>query len=100
MVFSSAWVQYKIILYQKKLKSKLRNSIKVIAKDCPESRNLNGHLVIWSKASLMYVHVMHFNHFVENIVIPIEFKEICKAQSPSSISMDYIIRFKKFKHFK
>ena len=49
MVFSSAWVQYKIILYKKKLKSKLRNSIKVIAKDCPESRNLNGHLVIWSK---------------------------------------------------
>ena len=45
MVFSSAWVQYKIILYQKKLKSKLRNSIKVIAKDCPESRNLNRHLV-------------------------------------------------------
>jgi len=38
MVFSSAWVQYKIILYQKKLKSKLRNSIKVIAKDCPDQR--------------------------------------------------------------
>jgi len=38
MVFSSAWVQYKIILYQKKLKSKLGNSIKVIAKDCPHPK--------------------------------------------------------------
>jgi len=72
MVFSSAWVQYKIILYQKKLKSKLRNSIKVIAKDCPDPRikkfKLNGHLVIWSKPSLMNVHVMHFDDFVENIL--------------------------------